>query len=287
MRFLKYSVAALLSFTLLACAATQPSSIDGAPTVESISRNGAYAIRSYTGFPDAPEYGNATIYYPLDVNGPVGGVAIVPGFTETQRHINWWGSRLASHGYAVLVMDTNNLRDRPDVRGVALMAAVRTLRNENARVDSPLYRKIDSSRMSVMGHSMGGGGALHAANQNSTELSAAIPFTSWQPSGDFSTISIPTLVIAGEADTIAAVAEHAWPHYNSIPAGTQKVFLEIADGDHFIANNSAEAMHGLLGSYAIAWLKLYMDGDERYRDFIYGDARSRNVAAFSRYEMSR
>jgi dienelactone hydrolase len=283
----KLSMAVLLSPVLLACATTQPGQSGASPTVESISRNGAYAIRSFISFPDAPEYGNATIYYPLDSTGTIGGVAIVPGFTETQRHINWWGSRLASHGYAVLVMDTNDLRDRPDVRGVALMAGVRTLRNENSRRDSPLYRKIDTSKMSVMGHSMGGGGALHAANLNSGELSAAIPFTSWQPSGDFSSITVPTLVIAGEADTIAAAADHARPHYNSIPAGTQKVFLEVADGDHFVANNSAETLHGLLGSYAIAWLKLYMDGDERYRDFIYGDARSRNVAAFSRYEMNR
>ncbi len=286
MQLLKFSAMALLSFTLAACAATQSAPTGAAPTVASLSRNGAYAIRSYISLPDASEYGNATIYYPLDISGSIGGVAIVPGFTETQRHINWWGSRLASHGYAVLVMDTNDVRDRPDVRGEALMAGVRTLRNENTRRDSPLYRKIDSRKMSVMGHSMGGGGALHAANLDSADLSAAIPFTSWQPSGNFDAITVPTLVIAGEADTIAAVADHAWSHYNSIPAGTQKAFLEIADGDHFVANNSAEALHGLIGSYAIAWLKLYMDGDERYRDFIYGDARSRNVAAFSRYEMN-
>ena len=62
---------------------------------------------------------------------PIGGVAIAPGFTEEQRHIDWWGPRLASHGYAVLILDTNEPRDRPDVRADALIAAVGVLKAEN------------------------------------------------------------------------------------------------------------------------------------------------------------
>ncbi len=286
-RFFRLACTAILTTALASCAATPPAGPAALSSAQELSRNGPYQIRSYIGFPDAPEYGNATIYYPLDAEAPVGGVAIVPGFTELQRHINWWGSRLATHGYAVLVMDTNDVRDRPDVRAEALMAGVRTLREENSRRDSPLYGKIDTQKMAVMGHSMGGGGALLAANAHSDQLSAAIPFTSWQPDADLSNITVPTLVIAGEADRIAAVADHAWMHYNSIPAGTEKVFLEVKDGDHFIGNNNAADMHGIIGSYAIAWLKLYMDGDERYRDLIYGDERSRNVAQFSRYESAR
>jgi hypothetical protein len=98
--------------------------------------------------------------------------------------------------------------------------------------------------------------------------------------------SVTLLACAASAPAGAEPTDHASPHYNNIPADTQKVFLEIADGDHFVANNSAKTLYGLIGSYAIAWLKLYMEGDERYRDFIYGDACSRNVAAFSRYEMN-
>ena len=277
-RVLEFSLLSLLAALLSACAGIPPAD-SGTPTAESLSRSGPYKIRAYTGFPDAPEYASATIYYPLDTGERIGGVAVIPGFTESQRHINWWGSRLASHGYAVLVMDTNTLRDRPEVRAEALMAGVRTLRSEDSRRGSPLFGRLDTGRMSIMGHSMGGGGTLLAANAHSDELSAAIPFTSWQPEGNFSSITIPTLVIAGEADGIAAVAEHAWPHYQSIPSGTEKVFLEIEDGDHFIANHSASQLHGIIGSYAIAWLKLYMDGDEQYRDLIYGSERSRKAAA--------
>lgn len=280
---LRHGTLLLISLTLISCA-SNPTGRSDDSLITDLSRQGPHAIRAYTSMPDALEYGDATIYYPLDAQGLLGGVAIAPGFTERQRHINWWGSRLATHGYAVIVLDTNDPRDRPEVRAQALMAAVSTLRAEGERRGSPLFGRIDAERMAVMGHSMGGGGALLAANAYSEELSAAIPFTSWQPEGNFSDIRIPTLVIAAEADDIAPVAEHAWPHYLSIPAGTQKAFVELEDADHFIANSTATTMHSVIGRYGIAWLKLHMDGDERYRRFFTDSAQQPDSASLSRYE---
>lgn len=40
-----------------------------------------------------------------------------------------------------------------------------------------------------------------------------------------------------------------------------------------------------MGRYGIAWLKLYMDGDERYRQFVEGTARQTDDALFSRYTL--
>jgi dienelactone hydrolase len=254
-------------------------------SVASLSGQGEYSVASYTDFPDVPEFGAATIHYPENAEGLVGGVAVAPGFTEMQRHIQWWGPRLASHGYAVLILDTNEPRDRPDARADALMAAVRILRGENSRRGSPLNGKVDVSKMAVMGHSMGGGGTLIAASQHSDQLSAAIPFTPWEPEADLSGITIPTLVIAGSADNIAGVGEHAWRHFNEIPAATTKVYLEVDGGDHFIADTERGPDLATIGRYGIAWLKLYMDGDESYRDFIYGP-RTADEGKFSRYVTS-
>ncbi len=276
----------LLSLMLVACTAEDSSTsqmLGEMPTIASLSVDGALEISAYTTFPDSPDYGNATIYYPLDSQQPIGGVAVAPGFTERQRHVNWWGPRLASHGYAVLVLDTNDPRDRPDVRATALMAGIATLRAENSRSGSPLFGKLDVSKMAVMGHSMGGGGALLAANEHSDQIKAAIPLTPWQPDADFSSVTIPTLIIAGADDGIAAVADHAWKHFESIPATTTKVYLEVAGGDHFIANSGQNRDKATMGRYGIAWLKLYLDEDQRYRDFIYGEAAKNDAAKFSRY----
>lgn len=268
---------------LSACAATvDPTGNDPGISLAALSVDGPYAIRAYTSLPEVPEFSKATVYYPLDAAGLIGAVAISPGFTERQRHINWWGPRLASHGYAVLVLDTNEPRDSPALRGDALIAAVRLLKSEHTRPGSPLNGHIDVNKLAIMGHSMGGGGALIAANSYSAEIQAAIPFTPWQPDGDFAGITVPTLVIAGAADRIAPVAAHAWPHYQSIPKSTTRVYLEIAGGDHFIANSGA-ADNAMLGRYAIAWLKLYLDGDERYREFIYGESQKVDAGRLSRY----
>ncbi len=254
-----------------------------APTVASLDGNGPYAVASYTHAPAAPEYAAATIYYPAEAPGRVAGVAISPGFTERQSHIEWWGPRLASHGFAVLILDTNTPQDRPDVRADALAAGIRTLRAEDERSDSPLFGRVKVDRMAVMGHSMGGGGALIAADRLGDEISASIPFTPWQPEGDFSRTTAPTLVIAGSADRVAPVANHSWPHFESLPATIPRVYLEVADGDHFIANTERGEDLAMIGRYGIAWLKLYLDEDEAYRGFIFGDERRGDEPKLSRY----
>lgn len=266
---------ALFSLLLAACASQQQLAVvsEPEPTVEYLSGDGVYTVASYTKVPSVEEYSQATIYYPANKTEPFGAVAISPGFTQGQEDMSWWGPRLASHGFAVLTLDTNERRDYPHLRAKALIAAIEVLRGENSREGSPLKGRLDTDKMAIMGHSMGGGGTLLAAHEHSDKIRAAIPFTPWQPNPDFSGVTVPTLIIAGEADRIAKVAEHAWPHYNAIPDSTTKVFLEFKDGNHFIGNTTRSNLdlHAQVGRYAIAWLKLYVDGDSRYQRFIYGD----------------
>lgn len=277
-------IAPLMAIILAACATTPPSASSPGLTVASLSRSGPHEIRAYTSAPVPEAYARATIYYPMETDALISGVSIAPGYTQSQRHINWWGSRLATHGYAVLVLDTNTPEDGPEARAAALEAGIEVLREEGGREGSPLHGRIDARRMAVMGHSMGGGGALAAAQDNSARLAAAIPFTPWFPDGDFSNMEVPTMIIAAAADRIAPVDEHAWPFFQSLPEQTPRAYLEIADGNHFIGNNMSPQWHPLLGRYAIAWLKIHMDGDERYRRFIEGDIAENDAEHFfSRY----
>ena len=274
------SMLALVAGLLLASC----SSFDA--TVASLSIGGEYQVLTYTDFPDVPEFGDATIYYPLETPGTVGGVAIAPGFTERQSHIEWWGPRLASHGFAVLVLDTNERRAMPDARGDALLAAVEVLRRESAREGSPLFGRVATDKMAIMGHSMGGGGALLAANEHSDQIQAAIPFTPWEPQAVFQDITVPTLVLAGSVDRLAKVDNHAWRHYQSIPESTPKAYLEVGGGNHYIADTERGTDLETIGRYGIAWLKLYLDGDVRYERFIYGDLAAPDSDKFSRFVTS-
>jgi triacylglycerol lipase len=277
-RFAALPLAALL----VSCATTGTVGTPAAD-VAALSADGPFGVRTYVDFPDVPEFLAGTIYYPADAPGPMGGVAVAPGFTEEQRHISWWGPRLASHGYAVVVLDTNDRRERPDSRAAALMAGVRLLREEGERRGSPLFGRIAADRMAVMGHSMGGGGALLAAHEHSDEIRAAIPFTPWEPESTLAGVRAPTLILAGEDDDIAEVAEHSWRHFTLIPDGTPKVYLEVAGGDHYIADTTRGTDLSTMGRYALAWLRLFVDGDERYHEFLFGERSADDAAKFSRY----
>ena len=281
-------LALILIFSLSASVAAQEVSR------ESLGSPGPYQVAYYSSYPAVPEFSAATIYFPANKGEDFAGVAISPGFVESQENMSWWGNHLASHGFAVLTLDTNELRDNPSLRADALMAAIEVLRNECERMGGTLRGKILNDRMAIMGHSMGGGGTLIAANAHSAEFKAAIPFTPWLPDGNFSAISIPTLVIAGENDRIAPAADHALPHFESLSEDIPKMYFEIKDGNHFIANTDTGDgrlapnidVHDLVGGMSVAWLKLFVDGDEEYRELVFGEMPARDRERLSKLEFS-
>lgn len=265
------------------------------PTLEALGNPGPFQVAYYNQLPEVAGFSAATLYFPANRATDFGGVAIAPGFIESQENVAWWGRHLASHGYAVLVLDTNTPRDNPQLRAEALMAAIEVIRGEGERSGSPIRGKVIPEQMAVMGHGMGGGGALLTANAFSDQLKAAIPLTPWQPDGDFGDVAVPTLIFAGENDRIADVAEHARPHYQSLPAGIPRLYVEIKGGNHFIANSVTEDeglrpnidVHDLVGGLSVAWLKLFVDGDEAYRELIYGELPAAQRERLSGWEFAQ
>ena len=93
-------------------------------------------------------------------------------------------------------------------------------------------------------------------------------------------------MLAGRVDRIAGVDNHAWRHYQSIPESTPKAYLELEDGNHYIADTERGTDLETVGRYGIAWLKLYLDEDVRYERFIYGDLAASDSGKFSRFVTS-
>ncbi len=179
----------------------------------------------------ASGFGGGTIYYPRE-NNTYGAVAISPGYTGTEASIAWLGERIASHGFVVITIDTITTLDQPDSRAEQLNAALNHMIN---RASSTVRSRIDSSRLAVMGHSMGGGGTLRLASQR-PDLKAAIPLTPWHLNKNWSSVTVPTLIIGADLDTIAPVATHAKPFYNSLPSSISKAYLELDGATHFAPN---------------------------------------------------
>ncbi|WP_067491212.1 bis(hydroxyethyl) terephthalate hydrolase [Actinomadura hibisca] len=242
-------------------AAANPYERGPAPTEASIEAvRGPFATAQTTVSPlSVSGFGGGTIYYPTSTaEGTFGAIAMSPGYTADQTSLAWLGPRLASQGFVVLIIDTLTRLDQPASRGRQLEAALDYLTQR-----SSVRTRIDATRLGVMGHSMGGGGTLEAAVDR-PGLQAAIPLAPWNLTKSWTGVRVPTMVIGAESDTIAPVASHSIPFYTSIPAASEKAYLELDNASHFAPNTS----NTTIAKYSVSWLKRFIDNDTRYEQFL-------------------
>jgi dienelactone hydrolase len=220
---------------------------------------GPFAIASTTVPASVAGFGGGVIYYPTDTSqGTFGAVAFSPGYLGTTAHYPWVGPRIASQGFVVFVIDTDSRTDPPNSRADQLLAAL-----DHLVTSSSVRSRIDANRLAVAGHSMGGGGAIEAANDR-PGLQAAVAITPWHADKTWPDVHLPTMVIGAENDTIAPVGTFAEPIYQSIPAAAEKAYLELNDRDHKVGTTGDTT----LAKFLIVWLKRYVDNDTRYEQFI-------------------
>lgn len=217
-------------------------------------------------------FGGGTIYYPTSTaEGTFGGIAIAPGYTASRSTMAWLASRLASHGFVVFNIDTITRSDQPASRGRQLLAALDYLTRE-----SSVASRVDASRLGVAGHSMGGGGTLAAADSR-PQLQAAIPLTPWHTTKSWSNLRVPTMIIGAENDSVASVTLHSKPFYNSIPASSEKAYLELDGASHFAPNSS----NTTIAKYSVSWMKRFIDDDTRYEQFLCpAPSNDRNISEY-------
>jgi dienelactone hydrolase len=243
-----------------------------APTATSVLGNGPYSISSANVGLGASGFGGGTIYYPTTTSdGTFGAVVIAPGFTAGSTSYLSLARRVASHGFVAFAIDTNSRFDFPDSRGRQILAALDYLTQS-----STVRSRIDTSRLAASGHSMGGGGTLAAANSRSS-LQAAVALQPWHSTKTWSRIQVPTMIIGAQTDTIASVASHSRPFYNSIPASSEKALAVLAGQGHFAGNSNPDWQ----GRQMVSWLKRYVDDDTRYEQFLCPTPRA---AQFSDYQ---
>jgi alpha-beta hydrolase superfamily lysophospholipase len=241
-------------------AQTNPYERGPAPTSSSVTQNGTFATSSQSvSSLSVSGFGGGTIYYPTSTSqGTFGAVAVAPGYTASSSAYSWIGPRMASHGFVVFLIDTNSRFDFPPSRGTQLLAALDYLtRSWSGRT------RIDATRLAVAGHSMGGGGSLEAASDR-TSLQAVVALQPWNTDKTWSEIQSPTMIIGAENDSVASTGSHSIPFYNSIPASSEKAYVELNGASHFVASSpdtwQARSM--------LVWLKRYVDNDTRYEQFI-------------------
>jgi dienelactone hydrolase len=209
-------------------------------------------------------FNRGTVYYPQQTNqGRYGAIAVIPGFISPEALVAWTGPFLASNGFVVMTIEPFSGFDNPESRASQLDAALRFLRS--AAAPQAVRDRIDTTRVGAMGHSMGGGGALELARRGQTPgLEAIVPLQPWFLFPNFSGVRVPSLQVGVSDDFIAPPGSNAEVFYQQIPASSEKAYLEVSAGSHFLGNvfNVEQARSTL------AWMKRYIDNDTRYSQFL-------------------
>ena len=207
--------------------------------------------------------GIGCVYYPTDAEPPFAAVAISDGFggsggcgvTQTNR----WGPFYASHGIVAMIVNTGS-GDQPNQRGAALSDGIEGFKAENANSSSPLFEKL-AGRYGTSGFSMGGGGTTYAAQDDAT-LKSSVGLMAWGPVR--SGVTVPSLFICGASDMIAACRSHSVGAYGGIAETVDKMIITVSGGH--VGQPSAGG--GDSGATALAFQKLFLDGDERWRPIL-------------------
>ncbi|WP_327749143.1 ricin-type beta-trefoil lectin domain protein [Streptomyces europaeiscabiei] len=268
---LKAAVVAAVTGLISALVAIQPASAQSpsaaanpyergpAPTVSSVAaQRGSFATAEVT-VPPGNGFNGGKIYYPTDTSlGTWGAVAAVPGYTARwSAEGAWMGPWLASFGFVVIGIDTNSPNDYDTARGTQLLAALDYLTQK-----SPVRDRVDPNRLGVLGHSMGGGGAISAAERRPS-LKAALPLAPFSPSQNLSSLKVPTMIM-GARDDGTITPSYLNGLYSGMPSATQSAYIELTSGGHGFPTwgNSNVTRR------TIPWLKIFLDNDTRYTQFL-------------------
>ena len=249
------------------------------------SDSGPYDYSTITesqGLRNGPNYRDGVLYYPIDGNPPYKSIVLTPGFGGGSSEMSSWTEFYASHGFIAMRIGPNDeINDSHYQRGEGLIDAIESIKQENNRVDSPLYGLIDENSFSVSGYSMGGG-ASHDAAMMDSSLKAVIslnPTVIFEDcdlcptetiegetyciclAPEFVDHPIPSLIFAGEVELNELTAYEGMlgqDIYSNMPESTDKIMFEGANSGH----GFAAYPYGEVQDYALSWLRYHVLDDD-------------------------
>ena len=230
------------------------------------------------------------IYYPASSAGdntPVStdrkfpSIAFGHGFLMTwDAYKNVWNA-LVPQGFVVIFPKTEGSASPSHSEfGSDLVFALSALETEGKSVSSMFYGRIDTLNC-VMGHSMGGGAAFLAASQSSNiDFIATLAPAETNPKATTAatSLTIPSIIIAGGNDCVTPPKDHQIPMFDSLKSNC-KHLVTVTGGSHcqmaednFLCNFgeatcspkasiSRSEQHQIQFRFLIPWLKYYLLND--------------------------
>lgn len=167
---------------------------------------------------------------------------------------------LARMGMVAMVFTTaqgNNPLANPSWWVDAYQDMLKAVDKENSLALSPIAKKIDLKDISIMGHSMGGGGIFQLIEQDaSLKFTTLVPLAPWNSNFGSDKISAPTLVVSGASDSVALPSMQEG-YYAKIPESATKVLIKLNSVRHNdFGNQGSKQKHEIIDKYIKDWIKI-------------------------------
>lgn len=225
------------------------------------------------------------IYYPANTSGedvvvslgefPV--IVMGHGFVMAwDAYENIW-EEMVPKGYIMVFPRTEGgFSPDHDEFGTDLAHLVSEVQALDADNTSLFYQRL-LPKTAIIGHSMGGGATILAAENNSTiETIIGLAPAETTPSAESAALNVqvPTLILSGSSDGVTPPNDHHLPIYNNIPVC--KYFVNITGGAHcYFANSNfncdfgestsstgisitRQDQHDIMFDYITPWLDYYL-----------------------------
>ncbi len=239
------------------------------------------------------------LYYPasggtIDPAGaPYAAIVFAHGFMASPSSYPGNAEHLASWGYIVALPDLPD--DNTEVRQSDARHILSYLTEANGDPASPLYGMVDTARLGVTGHSLGGLTAMIAAARDPRVRAAvALDPTNpdpimgsdpWDYAAEAPNTTAPLLVLGAPSQMCNSNANYN-PMYDNV-GSTHRAKLVLTDASHcdfmvtdsdlhilgctlFCGGSYEEARVTLIQRSSTAWFNYYLRGETEFYPYIYG-----------------
>lgn len=143
----------------------------------------------------------------------------------------------------------------------AYLDMLKSLEYENSLQNSPVFAKIDTKNLSLMGHSMGGGGLFWLIDEHpNLKFTTIISLAPYKYGlGNYYAgvkMNSPILIVSGGSDSVAPPRMQE-NYYKTVPNTITKNLIKLKSIEHNdFGNQGKEEKHKIIDKYIQDWVKI-------------------------------
>ena len=181
-------------------------------------------------------------------------------------------SLLAQEGFIVVASTDSLLYD-----GSVVSGAIDYIIEQNDNPDSPLYRRVDTSRIGAAGHSLGGRSSINAAVKDE-RIGIVASIAGSNIESERVELQTPALFFAGENDTVIAPQLWVEPMYDACRGPA--VYVSLKNAGHVACFTDPE----LYAYYISNWFYTWLYEDQELKEIFVPNGNMSNDIRFADYK---